>query len=949
MLLFVGFRGVGELRGLLSRRVTATEDGFVYDGFISYSQAVSGDLATTLQRWLERFATPWYRPRRLRVFRDYTSLSASHDLTDSIQRALAGTRWFILLASPRAAQSKWVDREVAWWRTHRQPERVCIVLTDGDLVWDDASGEWDWDVTDALPPSARGMFAAQPLWVDLRAVTSAKELDRSNVDLLNKVAQIAAPLRGVDKDAIVGEHITLHRRARLQRRGGVVGLVLLLVTALIAAYIAVGNAQEAQAQSRIAQARALASAAVANVDTNLDIAQLLAVEAYRMDPRAEARSALLQAVTASPHLVRYLPAGSEVQRVAGSDNRQFLSRGNEERPCAAVGHQGVHPAGDRPTQASRHRAGGQRGRRHDHGDRRLDRGPVDRGPARSISASLGGKPSLVGVSPSGRSVVVHSDAEVVTLFDRGLRQLAQTQADNEFGEWGELAVPSDRQIVFFESGHGTWERRALPSLDRSGGGGVGFGTANYAAAFSPGGQSFTYSNGDTWLPLWKTREPTGDLYGHDSEAASQGPRPTALAISRDGRRVATASSGSIIVSDVTPAGKQRATAREISAAGAVNRNALAFVGDTNHLISASGSRVAFWDLAQPSRITEMTAIDFGPPCNACTEPWLAVSPDKKTVAMVDVSGLWMTVHSPTFSRTYENHELTPFYGPPVFIDDGRKLIVPTPLNGGAEVRGISTGLPLRGNWPAADPVPSVKAASMSRDGKRVVVVTVTDAVIVRDATTGRILKGIPAPEGSGDPFDQQYVSTAAIDATASHAAIVTKKGVRLVDIEKATTQEIPLADTVKVRFAGEKLAVQVAGSSSVQLWSMTNHRFERSIGDSRQLAGAFAISSDASVLAQRLQDDSVALTNIVDDEVIGTLDLNAPYPAADSSLAFADDGTMLFAAVEGEGNVGELQRWSLTPDVWTDAACTTSGRDLTRAEWDKYVGTTPPSNLHCRR
>ncbi|WP_327323300.1 hypothetical protein OG735_12865 [Streptomyces sp. NBC_01210] len=58
---------------------------------------------------------------------------------------------------------------------------------------------------------------------------------------------------------------------------------------------------------------------------------------------------------------------------------------------------------------------------------------------------------------------------------------------------------------------------------------------------------------------------------------------------------------------------------------------------------------------------------------------------------------------------------------------------------------------------------------------------------------------------------------------------------------------------------------------------------------------------------------------------------------------------MLFAAVEGEGNVGELQRWSLTPDVWTDAACATSGRDLTRAEWGKYVGTTPPSNLHCRR
>lgn len=44
-------------------------------------------LATALQTWLVRFATPWYRPRSLRIFRDCTSLSASEDLWQTIEQA----------------------------------------------------------------------------------------------------------------------------------------------------------------------------------------------------------------------------------------------------------------------------------------------------------------------------------------------------------------------------------------------------------------------------------------------------------------------------------------------------------------------------------------------------------------------------------------------------------------------------------------------------------------------------------------------------------------------------------------------------------------------------------------------------------------------------------------------------------------------------------------------
>jgi TIR domain len=104
-----------------------------YDAFVSYSHAADGRLAPALQAGLQSLAKPWYRRRALRVFRDKTSLSASPELWPTIERALAQARYFVLLASPEAARSPWVDREVRWWRANRGKDTVLIVLTDGQF------------------------------------------------------------------------------------------------------------------------------------------------------------------------------------------------------------------------------------------------------------------------------------------------------------------------------------------------------------------------------------------------------------------------------------------------------------------------------------------------------------------------------------------------------------------------------------------------------------------------------------------------------------------------------------------------------------------------------------------------------------------------------------------------------------------------------------------------
>ena len=84
---------------------------YEYTAFISYSHAADGALAEVLQSQLQRFATPWYKRRSIRVFRDKTGLSVTPDLWESIHAALTHSEFFLLLASERAAQSPWVGTE----------------------------------------------------------------------------------------------------------------------------------------------------------------------------------------------------------------------------------------------------------------------------------------------------------------------------------------------------------------------------------------------------------------------------------------------------------------------------------------------------------------------------------------------------------------------------------------------------------------------------------------------------------------------------------------------------------------------------------------------------------------------------------------------------------------------------------------------------------------------
>ena len=111
-----------------------------YDAFISYSHAADGRLAPALQSGLQRLAKPWYRVRALRVFRDETGLSTNPHLWGAIVAALDESEWFVLLASPDAAASPWVDKEIGHWLETKPVGRILPALTGGEWAWDPVAG-----------------------------------------------------------------------------------------------------------------------------------------------------------------------------------------------------------------------------------------------------------------------------------------------------------------------------------------------------------------------------------------------------------------------------------------------------------------------------------------------------------------------------------------------------------------------------------------------------------------------------------------------------------------------------------------------------------------------------------------------------------------------------------------------------------------------------------------
>ncbi len=277
-----------------------------YRAFISYSHAADGRLAPALQSALQRFGKPWCRLRALRIFRDQTGLAATPELWGSIERALFDSEYLILLASPRAAASPWVQQEVEWWLRHKSADRLLLVLTEGELAWDPAGKEFDRNRSTALPSQLRRAFHEEPLHIDLRWAENEQNLSLRHPRFAEAVASLAATLHGKSLDDLIGEDVRQHTAT--VRLIQLAGAVLAVLTAL-AVFTAVVALRARRTAETVAQVQAGSAATQAAAESSRKLAQtalnqmadpslaiLLAAEAVRLSPTEEAVSALRQAL-----------------------------------------------------------------------------------------------------------------------------------------------------------------------------------------------------------------------------------------------------------------------------------------------------------------------------------------------------------------------------------------------------------------------------------------------------------------------------------------------------------------------------------------------------------------------------------------------------------------------------------------------------------------------------
>lgn len=308
---------------------------FTYQAFISYSHSADGKFAPALQAGLQQFARPWLRLRAIRVFRDQTGLAVTPDLWRAIATAMDAAEYFVLLASPQAAQSYWVDQEVQHWLSQPRAHRLLIVVTDGNLQWDAAAGAPDESRTDVLPPSLRHR-AREPLWLDLRWARAAEDLSLQNPMWRDAIASLSSTIRGIPKDQLIGEDVRQHARAVRFRRGALAGLAGLAVALGIAAAVAFQQRDLAREQARIAQARQLAAQAElirSQQPDRLPLALLMATEATRVHADSiETQQALQSVLSLFPMPVAALAHQSPVTFVDVSADQQLLATAAETDP-----------------------------------------------------------------------------------------------------------------------------------------------------------------------------------------------------------------------------------------------------------------------------------------------------------------------------------------------------------------------------------------------------------------------------------------------------------------------------------------------------------------------------------------------------------------------------------------------------------------------------------------
>ncbi|WP_251695797.1 toll/interleukin-1 receptor domain-containing protein [Streptomyces sp. Vc74B-19] len=286
-----------------------------YDAFISYNWEADAAFAPGLRRLLRRIGVSRFRPRPgTEIYVDRSGTRMGDSLPLELQRALRQSREFILLASPQAAESHWVNEEIKLWRSLPGSRRIQIAITAGTHRWDSVTSDFDWNHSTAIPRALSGCFDDSPVIVDLVAVRALRWRSLHRKRVREPVAKIAAFLRDVDMEPLLDEDGRYRRR--LLSTVGVFLAAAAVGTSVLLARVNAAQEVGEQQQARAAARRLLVDAGQAAQSDPLRAARLTlaaaGLDTGEKDPGHEA--ALAERVYELRHVHRLVDIGEDPDR-----------------------------------------------------------------------------------------------------------------------------------------------------------------------------------------------------------------------------------------------------------------------------------------------------------------------------------------------------------------------------------------------------------------------------------------------------------------------------------------------------------------------------------------------------------------------------------------------------------------------------------------------------------
>jgi WD40 repeat protein len=275
----------------IKARDTEMKSPFKYRAFISYSHK-DKTWGEWLHRSLERYKVPEQLvgtlsrdgpvPKSLfPIFRDRDELPSSANLNDQIRDALNQSAYLIVVCSPNAVSSRWVNEEIALFKKLGREDRILAFVVAGEP---NASDKSDFSAEDECFPSAlqfrfdsRGkptVERLEPVAADARPQGDGRESAK---------LKLIAGLLGIGYDALRQREVEAARRRTRFYRAVAASMALLATGAAISTYFAYKNflAERAQRNNTlIEQSRFLADLATQSTASgDHELAMLFALEA----------------------------------------------------------------------------------------------------------------------------------------------------------------------------------------------------------------------------------------------------------------------------------------------------------------------------------------------------------------------------------------------------------------------------------------------------------------------------------------------------------------------------------------------------------------------------------------------------------------------------------------------------------------------------------------------